>query len=108
MSAYQDRRRPGVQPIFWLRKCWREPGRNVITRAIGPKQAVVSDIGWEKCQENDIYLMCSDGLNDMLSDEEIASILASDADIDNLVVRLIDAANEAGGKDNASVVLCQT
>lgn len=93
----------------WLRKgrSGKEPAKNIVTRAIGPREGVVPDIEWEECRKDDTYILCSDGLNDMLTDEEIADILKSDNDVDDTAKRLVDAANEAGGKDNTSVVVCR-
>jgi protein phosphatase len=91
----------------WVRegRSGKEPAKNIVTRAIGPKEGVVPDIEWESCHENDTYILCSDGLNDMLSDEEIADILKVNDDVDDIAVRLVDAAIDAGGKDNTSVVV---
>ena len=55
-----------------------------------------------------IYLMCSDGLSDMISDEDILSILNSAEDTGGIANALADAANDAGGKDNISVIICRT
>jgi PPM family protein phosphatase len=85
----------------------QEPGKNVITRAIGPNAAVVADIQWEKWEKSDIYILCSDGLTDMVPNDRIAEFLNNETDVDHLATSLIDAANEAGGKDNASVVVCR-
>ena len=92
----------------WVRKgrSGQEPAKNIVTRAIGPREGVVPDIEWEVCQKGDLYLLCSDGLNDMLSDDEIAEILTNNKTVDDMSVKLIDAAMEAGGKDNTSVVVC--
>jgi serine/threonine protein phosphatase PrpC len=91
----------------WVRegRSGTEPTKNIVTRAIGPKEGVVTDIEWETCKEKDIYILCSDGLHDMLSDEEIAGILKSNDNVDKIAVSLVDAAIEAGGKDNTSVVV---
>ncbi len=91
----------------WVRegRSGTEPTKNIVTRAIGPKEGVVTDIEWEKCQEKDIYILCSDGLHDMLSDEEIAGILKRNDNVDKIAVSLVDAAIDAGGKDNTSVVV---
>jgi PPM family protein phosphatase len=91
----------------WVRegRSGTEPTKNIVTRAIGPKEGVVTDIEWEKCQEKDIYVLCSDGLHDMLSDEEIAGILKRNDNVDKIAVSLVDAAIDAGGKDNTSVVV---
>lgn len=85
----------------------KKPGKNLITRAIGTKEYVTADIGWGEQKKDDIYILCSDGLNDMITDEQIASILEAGRDVDNIAKDLIDAANDAGGKDNVSVVVCK-
>jgi protein phosphatase len=84
-----------------------EPAKHVITRAIGPNKMASADISWEKWQKGDVYLLCSDGLTDMLSDQSISGIFAGHNEIDRIAADLIDAANEAGGKDNVSVVVCK-
>jgi len=93
----------------WVRagRSGKEPTKNIVTRAIGPKEGVVPDIEWEEFQKDDIYILCSDGLNDMLSDEEIAGIIKNNKDVDDITVRLVDAALDAGGKDNTSVIVCK-
>jgi serine/threonine protein phosphatase PrpC len=85
-----------------------EPSTNVITRAIGPTPAVSPTVDWDEYRTEDIYLMCSDGLSDMISDEEILSILNSAEDTGGIANALADAANAAGGKDNISVIVCRT
>jgi protein phosphatase len=91
----------------WVRegRLGKEPAKNIVTRAVGPKEGVVPDIEWEACQEKDTYILCSDGLHDMLSDEEIADILKNNDDVDDIAVRLVDDAIDAGGKDNTSVIV---
>ena len=84
-----------------------QPGKNVITRAIGPTANVVADIGWDQRQKDDTFVICSDGLSDMLSDEEIEGVIKAESDIDEAAKQLISLANEAGGKDNTSVVICK-
>jgi serine/threonine protein phosphatase PrpC len=93
----------------WVREghLGRQPSKNIITRAIGPKEGVVPDIAWEVCQDKDIYILCSDGLNDMLSEEEMIEILKCNDDVDDIAIKLVDAAIDAGGKDNTSVVVLQ-
>jgi len=84
-----------------------KPSKNVITRAIGPSAGSSADIGWEKWQPSDIYILCSDGLTDMITDAEIVEILNSENNVNDTNARLIEAAIEAGGKDNTSVIVCQ-
>jgi protein phosphatase len=81
------------------------PQRNIVTRAVGVEAGVQLDTLALQAQPGDIVLLCSDGLTDMLGDEEIAAILATDSSLQGLCARLIDAANAAGGADNVSVVL---
>jgi PPM family protein phosphatase len=58
-------------------------------------------------EAGDIYVMCSDGLSDMVDDEGIASILSQDASLEQKAASLIDAANANGGRDNISVLMAQ-
>jgi PPM family protein phosphatase len=55
----------------------------------------------------DVYLLCSDGLSDMLSDGEIAQVLNTPSTLEEACQALVDAANEAGGRDNISVILAR-
>jgi len=92
----------------WIRrgKSGIEPGKNIVTRAIGPNPNVAAETLWEKWQQGDTYILCSDGLTDMISEDQIAQILSIEKTVDDIAGRLIGAANEAGGKDNTSVVVC--
>lgn len=91
----------------WVRngRVGREPGRNIVTRAVGPREVVTPDINYGKCRKGDIYLLCSDGLNNMLTNEQIADILDSHIDVEDIVKRLIDSAINAGGIDNVSAIV---
>lgn len=80
--------------------------RNLVTRALGLDEEVEPDVNHYEVQVGDVYLLCSDGLNDMLDDAEIESIVVSM--IDNLPLaaeHLIQTANDNGGRDNVTVVL---
>ena len=84
------------------------PNRNVITRAIGAKRTVQADVMEVSLAENDVLLMCSDGLTGMLADDEIAHLLSSAQDrLEETVGDLVAAANRAGGTDNITAVLVQ-
>ncbi len=83
------------------------PHQNIIVRALGMKDAVLVDIVCESPEIGDCYLLCSDGLSGMLSDEQIAHVMKSHPDLDQAVDQLIDAANDEGGKDNITVVLAR-
>jgi protein phosphatase len=83
------------------------PHKNVIVRALGMKDSVQVDVHQEQPRLGDCYLLCSDGLSGMISDEHIKDILASEQDLDQAAEGLITAANDAGGKDNITVVLAR-
>ena len=69
------------------------------------KDSVQVDILTESPKVGDCYLICSDGLTGMISDDQIAHIMGSERDLDRAAERLIDAANDEGGVDNISAVL---
>lgn len=79
--------------------------KGLITNAVGLKRSLALELTHSEQMAGDIWLLCSDGLSNMLSDEAIAAILASDGDENALAQRLVDDANAAGGKDNVSVVI---
>ena len=83
------------------------PDKNIITRAIGASDTVKVDFFTVKLQKGDIVLMCSDGLTNMLEDEEIRMILNGQRDIVEKAEELVRAANNNGGKDNIAVVLIE-
>jgi PPM family protein phosphatase len=81
--------------------------KNLVTRAVGVEDTVLLETHVHEVQPGDVYLMCSDGLSDMLADNAIAHILAADTPLDHGCHALVDAANDAGGKDNISVILAK-
>ena len=83
------------------------PHKNVIVRALGMKEAVQVDVHSEQPRLGDCYLLCSDGLSGMISDEVIREIVLGETDLDRAAEMLITAANNAGGKDNITVVLAR-
>ncbi|MDB5807574.1 MAG: stage sporulation family protein [Betaproteobacteria bacterium] len=86
----------------------RSAHRHLVTRALGVSDTESPDMDIVDAAPDDIYLLCSDGLSDMLSDEEIAIGLLDDAaNLQARADRLIDRANRAGGRDNVSVVLAK-
>jgi protein phosphatase len=80
------------------------PQRSIITRALGPERDVEVDTMTYRARPGDVYLLCSDGLTTMIKDERIREVLARSETLDEAVDRLIDEANEAGGRDNITVV----
>ncbi len=83
------------------------PNRNLVTRALGVMDTVEVDLAEHPVGADDVYLLCSDGLTDMLTDEAIATALADLNPLAQRAQRLVDAANAAGGRDNVSVLLVQ-
>lgn len=81
------------------------PGRNLLTRALGVEDGVQIEIHEHAVEDGDVYLMCSDGLTDMVSDEEIANSMGLCALLPELAVELVAKANAAGGRDNITVLL---
>ncbi len=79
--------------------------KNVITRALGIGPTVELDLRAERVQVGDVFLLCSDGLHGLVSDEEIAAILEEYPVLTGACARLVDMANAAGGKDNITAVL---
>jgi PPM family protein phosphatase len=81
------------------------PQRSIITRALGPEPDVEVDTYTVTGRDGDLFLLCSDGLTSMISDEEVASILRSAGSLEDSAEALVRAANQSGGKDNITVVL---
>lgn len=83
----------------------RHPQRSVITRALGAEPGVDIDMLRFAAEPDDVYLLASDGLTGMVGDGEIERILAEPGDLQSRADRLVDAANQAGGEDNVTVIL---
>ena len=81
--------------------------KNLVTRALGVEDAVLLEVNEHRVELGDIYLMCSDGLSDMILDSAIAAILSAGRSLDQTARELVIAANEGGGRDNISVLLAQ-
>ncbi len=79
--------------------------KNLVTRAVGVEDMVLLETHLHEVQPDDWYLMCSDGLSDMLTDQAIGDVLRRHSTLESAASALVDAANEAGGKDNIAVVL---
>jgi PPM family protein phosphatase len=79
--------------------------KNLVTRAVGVEDTVMVDIHVHPIQPGDLYLLCSDGLTDMLDDNEISFLMQGQTSLEAASLALIDAANQAGGRDNISVIL---
>ncbi len=78
---------------------------NVVTRAIGAEKTIEPDYFQVKLEDGEIILLCSDGLYNMVSEATIKAVINADASLRAKAEKLVDLANEAGGKDNIAVVL---
>jgi PPM family protein phosphatase len=80
------------------------PQRSIITRALGPEREVEVDTMTYRARPGDVYILCSDGLTTMVKEDRIAEILRESSTLDQAADSLITEANEAGGRDNITVV----
>lgn len=83
------------------------PDKNIITRAIGAKDQIDIDYYEYRLKKGDIILMCTDGLSNMLEDEEILHIVKRSRDVVEAVEQLIERANQNGGNDNIGVIVAE-
>jgi PPM family protein phosphatase len=83
----------------------QHPQRSIITRALGPEPDVEVDTYTVPGREGDVFLLCSDGLTSMVSDDDMADVLRQAPSLDEAAEALVRAANQSGGKDNITVVL---
>jgi protein phosphatase len=81
--------------------------KNLVTRALGVEDSVPLEINEHKVEAGDLYLMCSDGLSDMVDDASLHQMLRNHTSLPELAKQLIDAANAQGGRDNISVLLAR-
>ena len=81
--------------------------KNLVTRALGVEEMVLLEVNEYQVELGDIYLMCSDGLSDMVDDASIARIMGAEADLPLKASLLVDTANERGGRDNISVLMAE-
>jgi protein phosphatase len=79
--------------------------KNLVTRALGVEDTVMTEINEHRIEAGDLYILCSDGLSDMVADPQICQIAADNTDLTVMGDQLVDAANAAGGRDNISVIL---
>ena len=81
--------------------------RNLVTRALGVEDTVLLDVQEQAVEPGDLYLLCSDGLTDLVPDADIAAILGDGTPMESQAQALVALANGNGGRDNISLVLCQ-
>jgi len=85
----------------------RSPFRSVITRAIGTQASVTEDMIEMEVENGDVFLLCTDGLTREVDDPSIARILGIGSDVERAAQALVDAAVEAGGRDNVTAVVVE-
>ncbi len=86
----------------------RAANKNYVTRALGVEPTVEVDIHEEAAQKGDFYVLCSDGLSDMVEDEDIhLTISTFSANLETVAKQLIQLSNDNGGRDNISIILAQ-
>lgn len=92
--------------FFTPEEARRSGNRNLVTRAVGVEAEVEPEVRVHAVQRGDLYLLCSDGLNDMMEDEAIGEALrALRANLPLAARQLVEMANDNGGRDNVSVIL---
>ena len=79
--------------------------KNLVTRALGVENTVMLEVHEHRVESGDVYLMCSDGLSDMVSDEGVEDVVSGGDSLEQKARQLIVIANGAGGRDNISVLL---
>lgn len=83
------------------------PQKNYITRAVGVKEKVQVDLTSLPILAGDLLVLCTDGLSSVIGDEELKNVLKSWMTIEEKAIKFVDAANEAGGPDNISVLIAE-
>ena len=83
------------------------PLKNLVTRAWGVEDGVLMEVSELHVEVGDIYLMCSDGLSDMMSDSAVATVLRTRLPLPPMADELVAQANRNGGRDNITVLLIQ-
>ena len=81
--------------------------KNVITRAVGTRSAVLGDIAYSYWEEGDRLLLCTDGVSGVLSDADIAEVLSADIPIERAARELVDKAVNLGSEDNLTALLIE-
>lgn len=83
------------------------PNKNLVTRAVGVDDVVLLELNEHQVEPDDIYLMCTDGLSDMMQDSAIAEVLQNGTSLALMAAELVTLANENGGRDNITVLLIE-
>jgi len=83
------------------------PNRNLVTRAMGVEAQVLLEMHEHNAKPGDLYMLCSDGLSEMIPDAQLSTLLVNDVDLEKKATLLVAIANDNGGRDNISVVLAR-
>lgn len=89
-----------AQAVLW-------PHRNLVTRAVGIERQVNLEMHEHNVRPDDLYLLCSDGLSEMVTDEQLFTLLLQETALSEKATLLVSIANQNGGRDNISVVLAR-
>jgi protein phosphatase len=112
LAFYDDRMsiaHVGDSRMYRMRGAKKSLNKNLVTRAMGIEMAVNPDLQEDVVQPGDIYLMCSDGLTDLVEDDVIhETLLEYGENLEDAARHLVDKANAAGGVDNISVILVRS
>lgn len=81
--------------------------KNIITRALGTSEHVKPEVVVVPTEDRDLFLLCSDGLTDMVPDDDLAAMLASSRPLDERAAALVAVANDRGGRDNITAILVE-
>lgn len=81
--------------------------KGMLTRGLGVLDSVEAELGVHDAQADDLFLICSDGLTDLVDDRDVAVVLSADGDLGQRADRLVALANDNGGRDNISVILAR-
>lgn len=81
--------------------------KNLVTRALGVELGVVMEVNEHAVEPGDVYLLCSDGLSDMVTDATITQVLVKETTLAGRTQALVDVANDHGGRDNISVLMAE-
>lgn len=95
------------QEIISPEEAKHHPQKNIITQSMGINPSINVDLIQISVEVGDIFLLCSDGLTDMIEDQDILAVLLAKPNIEEAVKQLIWEANNAGGRDNISIILAQ-
>ena len=97
----------GDSRLYLIREARVHPQKNIITRALGIDQEVRADYFEIEMHKDDIILLCSDGLSNMIEDDDMEYIIKNSATLEEAGDKLIESANRNGGDDNITAVLAK-